>query len=370
MNVVAREEQIHRAAERFASDLESTRTAFARAEQSMGREIRLRRLDDRPGSSSCSVRFVQSAHGGVGFLMHCFKTGEGGFFGLSRRPSPISLLGPAVTAQRAEETVERMEKEALAHAIASEGVSPERCSFSRSEADTGGVNGTGIGSGVRDYAASKGLLGFRRQTGAIVPPCPAIRYAARTYVLRERRVLFSGTPFWVARDGESERGEVRGVQFKFWSRRNATWRTRTIGRLTNAWVELPPDGGRAPVALVLAEGISTAWALHRLLDGSCRVIATLGISGLMRCAQMAARRWPGSAMAIVADVDRGGQGERAALAAAQAVGARPLSPFPRGTPATERATLRERGFDAWDLWARLGGKALEGGLEDFARLVA
>ncbi len=352
MDMASMERLAERAALRFEAETSHAREVFARAERSQGQEIRLRRRGDRPGRSSCSVRYVGAGRAGEGFLVHCFKTGQGAFFGLSTPAGPgAAAEAPARSRCAVGRNPEREERQALARTIAEEGLPP----------------GAERRGGARpDYALFKGLAGFRLPTANAgpVPPCPAIRYAARDYALRGRRLLLAGTPFWALR--ERHGGGVCGVQFKFWSRRANAWCTRTIGSQANAWVALPPEASAADgaaAAVVLAEGISTAWALHCLLAGAHRVIATLGISGLLPSARAAARCWPGRGIAIAADLDRGGQGEAAARRAAAAVRGAVLLPLLRAAGATAIARARAQGFDAWDLWAQLGGQALCGGLE-------
>lgn len=353
MDIASRERLVEQAARRFEADIVQTRQAFDRAERSMGQEIRLCRRGDRMSRSSCSVRFVAGGQAGAGFLVHCFKTGEGGFFRLSgHSAAPDARCHPSATGRQdqplAGSAPDRAVKAALARTIASQGTLP----------------GAGIRRTAPDYAVVKGLTGFRLQAAPdkSVPPCPAIRWAARDYALGGHRLLRAGTPFWALRDCHSD--EVRGVQFKFWSWRAAAWCTRTIGSQFHAWIDLLPEdlAAGSGAAVVLAEGISTAWAVHCLLAGRHRVIATLGIAGLRPCAQAAARRFPDQGIAIVADLDRNRQGEHAARRAASAVGGSVYLPHLLQDDPAAVAQARARGLDAWDLWARLGGRALEGGL--------
>lgn len=350
MDVEKRARLVEQAARRLGTDLAEAREAFDRAEREPGREIRLCRHGERRGRSSCSVRFVADGPA-RGFLVHCFKTGEGGFFALSTSAAgPLASPDAALAhARAAVPSPDREAKRALARAIAEEGQPPSAWRGRRASPD---------------YARAKGLAGFRAiaERDFQVPPCPAIRYAARDYALRGRRLLLAGTPFWAL--SACRDGEVRGVQFKFWSWRFAAWQTRTIGSQSGTWIDLPKDSPAAGAAtpIVLAEGISTAWALHRLLDGRHRVIATLGLGGLPRCAQAAAGLGKGQGVAIVADLDRDGQGERAAIRAARAVAGTVHLPLLREASPAVIARARARGFDAWDLWVRLNHSPLSDGL--------
>ena len=354
--------------EKFGVEFGEALRAVSAALDSPDREVRVRLPDEKRGKSSVSIRLARGGGGDFGLLIHSFRREEGGFIPLERSAGRgESWNGTAGSGTEMpnwkkffdggrRRNLEREEKEALAGIIDSEGIS-------------GGTSGPFFVSFERDYALRKGLAGFRvpGRRGAVMP-CPSVQRAARTYDFHCRKVLLLGTPFWSLRDFRT--GIVRGVQFKFWNKRDGTWLTRTIGTCRGCWVQMPPRSGCSPRnGTVLCEGVATSWAVHELLAGAARVIASLGTSGLSAAAIRARELWPGDRLCIVADLDAEFQGERAAAAAAEKRGAEVRLPVTVGASA-DFAKLRLRGFDAWDLWAMRRGREIPQGIDGFMPAVA
>lgn len=364
-------------ADRFGAEVDAARAAVARAVSSPGREVRLAMAGERRGRSCISLRLERTADGREGLLVCCFKTGEGGFIPLR---APMDVRGGLGVLRNGEggdsfalrsarwsgkeggasmadgEAEARRERERLAAAIQEESLPVDAA-----------LDGWNLAFGA-DYARRKGLAGFDLPAGGgSVAPCPAVRRTSRSYAVQGRCSLREGTPFWALRDSGS--GQVRGIQFKFWSRGEGGWLTRTIGACKGCWVLLAPEGegGDGKVGeTALVEGVATAWALHRMLSGRVRVIATLGTSGLADAALCARRRWPAGRLAVVADLDRGRQGEVAAYRAAEKTRAQVFLPVVAADASRGASvpSLRQRGFDAWDLWAFRRGRMLPKGLDD------
>jgi hypothetical protein len=205
----------------------------------------------------------------------------------------------------------------------------------------------GIG---RDYFEAKHMLGWE-----------GVRYAGRTHSFMSSSgkpsKILQGTPVWLGQNCET--GKIQCAQGKFWSR-DGRWQIVTCGPVTGAWVVFKPTVEKPwpdTVPFFLCEGVSTGWAIQRMLGGRAFVIASMGKDNLTRCA-VAARKRVGTArqLLVVADVDGSG-GEQKAEAAARAAQALALAPITAELLAQEHVKeLLKKGvkLDAWDLWRHVG----------------